>query len=547
MRKEILFAILAVSLVSISITSISAQSQIFVETDKMEYSTGESILVSGKLIVAIGNSVSISLYFEDDLIQEKSVRVSRDGSFKTTFLADRPLLEKSGLYNINVFYDDYDPTWQDKQMMFGGTSFKYTLESKQTVTIPEWIKNNVKWWAAGSIDDSAFVSGIEYLISEEIIDVPITQKSVNPTDEIPIWIRTNAEWWADGQISDSDFVKGIEFLANSGIISVTIPFQTQIDPPSLELDVRSNHDVEIIQESWLCSGNARCITGKVTQVIDGDTIKINGQSIRFAMASAPELDEVGGIESKEFIETICSVGSIATVDEDDRQTQGSYGRILGVVHCNGFNLNADLLDFRHGYLITDFCNSSEFVNEGWAQKHGCSDISTDIGNDCPSTHPYLWSDGLCYTVSEFLDNGCPRGYPYVWSDGLCYNLPEPVYDDTPQCDKSYPDFCLDPNSPDLDCDEIPYTDFRVYQPDPHRFDADYDGIGCESYSPPPPEPTPPPEELTTVNCDPSYPDFCIPPPPPDLDCGDISQKNFTVLQPDPHRFDGDKDGIGCES
>ena len=30
------------------------------------------------------------------------------------------------------------------------------------------------------------------------------------------------------------------------------------------------------------------------------------------------------------------------------------------------------------------------------------------------------------------------------------------------------------------------------------------------------------------------------------DCADISHRNFRVLQPDPHRFDGDKDGIGCE-
>jgi len=50
-----------------------------------------------------------------------------------------------------------------------------------------------------------------------------------------------------------------------------------------------------------------------------------------------------------------------------------------------------------------------------------------------------------------------------------------------------------------------------------------------------------------VDCDHSYPDFCIPSSPPDLDCKYISQKRFTVLQPDPHRFDGDKDGIGCES
>ena len=49
------------------------------------------------------------------------------------------------------------------------------------------------------------------------------------------------------------------------------------------------------------------------------------------------------------------------------------------------------------------------------------------------------------------------------------------------------------------------------------------------------------------NCDPSYPDVCIPPPPPDLDCGDIPYRNFRVLPPDPHRFDRDKDGIGCET
>lgn len=50
----------------------------------------------------------------------------------------------------------------------------------------------------------------------------------------------------------------------------------------------------------------------------------------------------------------------------------------------------------------------------------------------------------------------------------------------------------------------------------------------------------------TTRCDPSYPDVCIPPPPPDLDCSDIPYRRFRVLPPDPHRFDGDHDGIGCE-
>jgi micrococcal nuclease len=47
-------------------------------------------------------------------------------------------------------------------------------------------------------------------------------------------------------------------------------------------------------------------------------------------------------------------------------------------------------------------------------------------------------------------------------------------------------------------------------------------------------------------CHPAYPDACIPPPPPDLECSDVDKRRFTVLRPDPHNFDGDHNGIGCE-
>jgi micrococcal nuclease len=67
---------------------------------------------------------------------------------------------------------------------------------------------------------------------------------------------------------------------------------------------------------------------------------------------------------------------------------------------------------------------------------------------------------------------------------------------------------------------------------------------------PPPEPdtggstAPPPPAVG--NCDPSYPTVCIPPPPPELDCADITFRRFQVLPPDPHSFDGNRDGVGCE-
>lgn len=47
-------------------------------------------------------------------------------------------------------------------------------------------------------------------------------------------------------------------------------------------------------------------------------------------------------------------------------------------------------------------------------------------------------------------------------------------------------------------------------------------------------------------CDPAYPGVCIAPPPPDLDCKNIPYRFFKVLPPDPHNFDGDGDGWGCE-
>ena len=59
---------------------------------------------------------------------------------------------------------------------------------------------------------------------------------------------------------------------------------------------------------------------------------------------------------------------------------------------------------------------------------------------------------------------------------------------------------------------------------------------------PGPEPAPP-----SGQCHPSYPGVCIPSPPPALDCGEITFRRFQVVGSDPHRFDGDRDGIGCES
>ncbi len=66
----------------------------------------------------------------------------------------------------------------------------------------------------------------------------------------------------------------------------------------------------------------------------------------------------------------------------------------------------------------------------------------------------------------------------------------------------------------------------------------------------PPSPTrttrPSPTQTVAPQCDPSYPTVCIPSPPPMLSCDEVEFRDFVVLPPDPHGFDRNQNGIGCE-
>jgi hypothetical protein len=86
--------------------------------------------------------------------------------------------------------------------------------------IPPWVKNNAKWWADGTIGDSDFVQGIQFLIKEGILKVPPTTADKTSTNQIPAWVKNNAKWWADGTIGESDFISGIQYLIKQGIIRV---------------------------------------------------------------------------------------------------------------------------------------------------------------------------------------------------------------------------------------------------------------------------------------------------------------------------------------
>ncbi len=96
------------------------------------------------------------------------------------------------------------------------TSSILTHINGEQLRIPAWIKNTARWWHEGSINDSEFVRGIQYLIQNKIMVIPNSGVKVTKENKIPSWIKTNAGWWANGTISDNDFVSGIQYLINSG-------------------------------------------------------------------------------------------------------------------------------------------------------------------------------------------------------------------------------------------------------------------------------------------------------------------------------------------
>lgn len=87
-------------------------------------------------------------------------------------------------------------------------------------TVPDWIRNNALWWSQGEISQADFVSGLQFLIQEDILKVPATQVSENKSDKVPDWVKNTAAWWAEGKVTDADFINGVQFLMQVGLISV---------------------------------------------------------------------------------------------------------------------------------------------------------------------------------------------------------------------------------------------------------------------------------------------------------------------------------------
>ncbi len=109
--------------------------------------------------------------------------------------------------------------------------------------------------------------------------------------------------------------------------------------------------------------------GIVNYVVDGDTLDINDNRIRLSLVNTPERGQEGYMEAKKLVQNLC-LNKKGEVDIDDGQRRGDrYGREVGIVYCDGININKALVENNLAVLYSDYCDISEFSNEEWAKPY----------------------------------------------------------------------------------------------------------------------------------------------------------------------------------
>jgi endonuclease YncB( thermonuclease family) len=196
----------------------------------------------------------------------------------------------------------------------------------------------------------------------------------------------------------------------------------------------------------------------VARIVDGDTLTTSrGDRVRLVQIDTPEVGsgECYSRAATSELARLAPAGSAVRLEADRAlDSVDRYGRLLRYVWVGGRNVNLELV--RRGAATVWFY-------DGDRGRYAAALLAA--AREARAARRGLWG-------------ACPRA---VWNPyaAAATNGPRIHTAVAGACDSAYPGICIPPPPPDLDCADVPYRNFRVLPPDPHRFDADGDGRGCE--------------------------------------------------------------------
>jgi len=164
----------------------------------------EEIILSGSIDNHVrGMPLSLRVTTPDGKYQNFEATLSSNGSYKSIISINENSL--TGIYEIKLSHNNSHVD-----------TISFVVSNPE---LPNWIKNNAKYWSSDLMSNSEFIKGIEYLVEEGFLIVADVTLSASG-QELPNWVKNNAKWWTSNQISDEDFVKSIQYLLKKGIIRI---------------------------------------------------------------------------------------------------------------------------------------------------------------------------------------------------------------------------------------------------------------------------------------------------------------------------------------
>ena len=320
--------------------------------------------------------ITIDLYETE----KDSGQFERTFSFSDSRSAPNILLAREGDTAIAVYTDEpLPPDFQDQTINFTATALIGS-------TGPPLERAPVRSPRISDLDHNIITHpsvGQQILLTSDISN---DQNSIQNF----VWIaqimdkdkKTKALSWIDGTLNaQSSFSPTTSWIPeNPGdyqavfFVWESLTNPTALSPP-IELDFVVSGEKSIFpipDDDLLCTGTKLCLKEKVVRIVDGDTIYISGgHEVRLSLTNTPEIYQKGFHEATEFTSDLCPIGSNVIVDQDDQQPYDIYGRLLGKVSCQNKILNSELLDAGHANILAQYCTTSEFSDESWAQKYGC--------------------------------------------------------------------------------------------------------------------------------------------------------------------------------
>jgi predicted secreted protein with PEFG-CTERM motif len=106
MKIVIFYTLMILGVISIG-TAFAEGSLISVETNDNNYTQGDTILISGNIVTIIGDTqVTMQLFQGGNLIEIAQIKVSQDGNYSHTLIAQGPLWKNQGSYMVKVTYGE---------------------------------------------------------------------------------------------------------------------------------------------------------------------------------------------------------------------------------------------------------------------------------------------------------------------------------------------------------------------------------------------------------------------------------------------------------